>query len=137
MGEVVRSYEDLKVWQKAMLLVREVYAITESFPKKEQYRLSDQLCRAAVSIPSNIAEGSARRSTREYLRFVNIAYASLMECETQLRISCDLDYITQEALAGFLANTQELGKMLNALYASLNRKLNEKTTDHRILATEY
>lgn len=122
-----------------MALVTDVYRVTETFPKKEQYRLIDQLCRAVVSVPSNIAEGSARRSTKDYIRFINIAYASLMECETQLRIARQLDYIDELTAARLIQQTQEIGRMSNALYVSLKAKLSSKTptTDYRILNTEY
>lgn len=140
MTDKVTSYEDLKVWQKAMLLVTDIYRVTESFPKKEQYRLTDQLCRAAISVPSNIAEGSARRSTKDYIRFINIAYSSLMECETQIRIAEQLGYIDEISEARLLAQTQEIARMSNALYASLKSKLvatKLPSTEYRILNTEY
>lgn len=130
----VKGYEDLKVWQKAKSLVKDIYIVSERFPKKETYRLTDQLCRAAISIPANIAEGSARRSTKDYLRFINIAYSSLAECETHLHIACDLGYIEPKELRDLLDKTSEIGKMLNALYSSLKSKL--ESTGHRILDTE-
>ena len=136
----VTSYEDLQVWQKAMLLVTDVYRLTEAFPKKEQYRLTDQLCRAAISVPSNIAEGSARRSTKDYIRFVNIAYSSLMECETQIRIAEQLGYIDEVTKTRMIIQTQEIGKMSNALYTALKLKLDtpkSSSTEYRILNTEY
>lgn len=138
MTQKVTSYVDLTVWQKAMALVSSVYHATEDFPKKEQYRLVDQLCRAVVSVPSNIAEGSARRSTKDYIRFLNIAYSSLMECETQLRIAQQLEYLDEIALERMLRQTQEIGRMLNALLSSLKSKLEKPVaTEYRIQNTEY
>lgn len=98
----VRSYKDLIVWQKAMDLVELVYHLTKLFPKDEQYGLSNQLRRAAVSIPSNIAEGQARNSTAEFRNFLSIARGSLAELETQLLIAERLNYIEQKKLAGLM-----------------------------------
>ena len=119
---MIKSYKDLKVWQKGRELVRAVYVVTESFPKKEQYRLADQLCRAVVSVPSNIAEGSSRRSTQEYIRFVNIAFGSLVEVETQLILAMDLGYISEKELNTISNDVTELAKMLNALLNALTQK---------------
>lgn len=132
---MIRGYEDLRVWQKSKQFVKEIYLQTENFPSKEKYRLVDQLCRAAISVPANIAEGCSWRSTREYIRFVNIAYASLCECETHLHIACDLGYLKKEDLRQMLDMSSEIAKMLNALYTSLSEKL--KTTGYRIPDTEY
>ncbi len=120
----IRSYEQLKVWQKAMDFVERIYKAVEVFPKKEQYRLTDQLCRAAVSIPSNIAEGSSRKSTKEYARFVSIALGSVAETETQLTIARRLNYMDQETCSHLMAAMGEIGRMLNALYAALMEKIN-------------
>lgn len=115
----VRSYKDLIVWQKSMLLVKEIFKITQSFPKSEMYGLSSQLRRASVAIPSNIAEGSGRRSKKELLQFYSIAYGSALETETQLLIAKDLgfaktaDFVTVEALL------TEILKMLNAIMRNL------------------
>jgi four helix bundle protein len=142
-NEKIYSYEDLRVWQKAMQLVTDIYRITGSFPKNEQYRLVDQLYRAVISIPSNIAEGASRRSTKEYMRFINIAYSSLMECETQVRIAFNLSYIDDLMLRRLLNQTQEIGKMLNSLHAALKDKLESNgfsesdSTEYRIPTTEY
>lgn len=130
----IKGYEDLKVWHKARALVKDIYLASESFPQKETYRLTDQLCRAAISVAANIAEGSARRSTREYIRFINIAYSSLAECETHLHIAHDLGYLTNDQIGDLLDKSSEVGKMLNALYNALKKKLQD--TDHRILDTE-
>lgn len=118
----VRSYKDLIVWQKAMDLVELVYHLTKLFPKDEQYGLSNQLRRAAVSIPSNIAEGQARNSTAEFRNFLSIARGSLAELETQLLIAERLNYIEQEKLAGLMNIQTEINKMINALMNKLATK---------------
>jgi four helix bundle protein len=83
----VQSYRELIVWQKAMKLVQSIYSLTKDFPKEEVYALTSQIRRAAVSIPSNIAEGQGRDSTKEFLHHLSIAYGSLMEVETQILIA--------------------------------------------------
>ncbi len=123
MTDKIIDYTDLKAWQRSMDLVERVYLFTETMPRKELYRLTDQLCRSVISVPSNIAEGSSRRSTKEYIRFVNIAYASLMECETQLRIACKLKYMTSQMLTDMIEETRVIARMLNALLTALKKKL--------------
>jgi four helix bundle protein len=108
-----------------MTLTKQVYALTSDFPKTEQYGLTSQIRRSAVSIPSNIAEGSARGSTKEFVRFVNIALGSLAELETQLLIAVELKYLESEPLQFIFKETDILGKML--------RKLQHRLTD-RLLA---
>jgi four helix bundle protein len=88
-----RSFKDLIVWQKAYRLVLEVYKITKTFPRSETYGLTQQIRRAAISLPSNIAEGYGRKHKAEYQQFLSIAYASLLELETQYLLSLDLNYI--------------------------------------------
>lgn len=118
----VRSYRDLVVWQKAYDLSLAVYRATRDFPKDEVYGLRSQLRRAAVSIPSNIAEGYGRRTTAEYTRSLNIAYGSNCELETQLSLAADLDYIDR-AVAGRLGQqTAEVERMLTALRRALARR---------------
>ncbi|OGM05630.1 hypothetical protein A2125_00450 [Candidatus Woesebacteria bacterium GWB1_43_5] len=91
----MQSYKELIVWQKSIKLVKEIYNVTKRFPKSELFALVDQIRRASVSIPSNIAEGYGRRSHKEYLQFYSIAYGSALEVETQLIISKELGFITQ------------------------------------------
>jgi four helix bundle protein len=88
-----KSFKDLIVWQKAYRLVLEVYKITKTFPRSETYGLTQQIRRAAISLPSNIAEGYGRKHKAEYQQFLSIAYASLLELETQYLLSLDLNYI--------------------------------------------
>ncbi len=119
----IKSYRDLKVWQLSMDLAELIYCLTESFPKHELYQLSSQMQRAAVSIPSNIAEGHARESTKEFLRFLSIALGSLAELETQLVLAQRRAYIDKEKLETTLGKTDEMGKMLRGLQKSLKAKL--------------
>lgn len=117
----IRSYKELRVWQGGMDVVEAVYRISASFPKSEMYGLTSQIRRAAVSVPSNIAEGHARSSTREYLNHVSIAQGSLAEIETQIEIARRLGYVRD--VNSFFERAARLGKQLYALRDSLNRKL--------------
>ncbi|MBQ7454263.1 MAG: four helix bundle protein [Selenomonadaceae bacterium] len=111
----VSDYRDLVVWQKSMDLTVEIYRLTKNLPKDELYGLTNQLRRAAISIPSNIAEGSARLSTKEYLRFLSIARGSKVEIETQLLLCVKLGYLQQSDMDNALNLCTEVGKMLNAI----------------------
>ncbi len=113
----------MDVWKKSIKLVKHIYKITSSFPREEMYSLTSQLRRSSVSIPSNIAEGRARESTKEYLRFVEIAYSSLAEVETQLIISSELNFLGNESVDKLLLETAEIGRMLNGLSKSLKARL--------------
>jgi len=115
----MEDYRDLIVWKRSMELVRAVYALTKQLPKEEIFALSNQLRRAVVSVPSNIAEGYGRNSKQDYLRFLNIARGSKNEVETQLQICQMLGYLKQEDLADTLAVCTEVGKMLNAPICSV------------------
>ena len=119
---MVKSYRDLIVWQKAMDLTTEIYRLTKKLPKDELYALTNQLRRAAVSIPSNIAEGNAHFSTREYLRFLSIARGSTAEVETQLLVCVKLNYLSQEDIASAVSLLDETGRMLNSMIKKLRDK---------------
>jgi four helix bundle protein len=114
-----QSYQELIAWQKAMHLVGEIYRSTQEFPREERYGLTDQLRRAAVSVPGNIAEGQARFSSKEFYRFLSHARGSLAEVETQLLIAKDLGYLDQPRSQSLLSATAELGRVLNGLIASI------------------
>jgi four helix bundle protein len=116
---IVQSYRDLVVWKKSMAFVLDVYRCTQAFPKIETYDLTAQLRRAAVSVPSNIAEGQARLSTGEFKQFLGNARGSLMEVETQILIARDLGYLDQNQSQTLLASAAEVGRILNGLLASL------------------
>ena len=113
------NYKELKVWQKAMDLTVEVYKIVKLLPKEETYALSDQMRRAVVSIPSNIAEGQGRNSDKEFIQFLSIARGSLWELETQIEICLRIGYIDQSLATNTNNLIAEISKMLNALSNSL------------------
>jgi four helix bundle protein len=115
---MAQSYKQLIAWRKAMDLVTEIYRVTRNFPRDEMYSLTSQLRRAAVSIPSNIAEGQARYSRREFYRFLTIARGSLAEIETQITIAKSLEYLTSASNNLLLFKVAELGRILNGLISS-------------------
>ena len=117
-----QSYRDLDVWRKSMAVVKDVYVLTDQFPKTEIYCLTNQIRRAAISIPSNIAEGKARHSNKEFGRYLHIARGSLAELETQLLISQDLNYATADKIEPLLQNAAEVGRMLSGLIKTLNQE---------------
>jgi len=116
---MVMTYKDLKVWEKSMDLVSEVYRLVKLFPKEEHYALSDQMRRAAVSIPSNIAEGYERFNTKEYLRFLMIARGSKAELETQLLICERIELLTHQQASTALSLCDEVGRMISAIREKL------------------
>lgn len=118
----MNSYKDLIVWKKSVDMVVQLYDYISDFPKNESYALSDQMRRAAISIPSNIAEGYERSTTAEYIRFLMIARGSKAELETQLHICNQLKMGGEEKNSVLQSNCEEIGKMLNSLISSLNRK---------------
>ena len=109
------GFEKLNVWHKAKDLVLDIYRITKSFPKEELYTLTSQLRRAAISIPSNLAEGTSRKTNRDKAHFTTLAFSSLMEVANQLIISYELGYIPEETYLQTREQIQEIGRMLNAL----------------------
>ncbi len=117
----VKNYQDLIAWQKAMDLVEDVYKASRDFPREEVYALTSQIRRAAVSVPSNIAEGQGRRTTADFLRHLSIAYGSLREVETQILIAQRLKYIVIGKVESVLSRAGEVGRLLNGLMASLER----------------
>jgi len=117
-----RSYRDLIAWQKSMKFVTDIYVATQRFPSAELYGLTSQLRRAAVSVPSNIAEGQARFSQREFHHFLSLARGSLTEIETQLLIARNLKYLQPDKAGALLADADELGRVLNGLIASIKNR---------------
>jgi four helix bundle protein len=115
------SYKDLIAWRKAMQLVTDIYRVTQGFPRGELYGLTNQLRRAAVSVPSNIAEGQARYSAKEFRHFLSLSRGSLVEAETQLIIGQNLGYLPVEQGQTLLDQTAELGRVLNGLIASIKQ----------------
>lgn len=121
----IKSYRDLLIWQKSMLLAKQVYQLSQSFPKEETYGLTNQIRRACVSVPSNIAEGHARRSSAEFRNFLSIANGSLAEIDTQQQLAADLDYIKTSESESLYNLIIELRKMITALQSKLSAKSQE------------
>ena len=119
----IRSYRDLDVWKLGMKLAASTYEATAGFPPAERYGLSSQLQRCAVSIPSNIAEGHQRDSTRDFLRFLSIAQGSLAELETQLLLAAELGLVGTTTIEQLLTDAAGLGRMLNGLQSKLRSRL--------------
>jgi four helix bundle protein len=111
----MRGYQDLAAWQKAMSLVTDIYRATRTFPKEEMFGLASQLRRAAVSVPSNLAEGYSRNSRNELHHFIGQARGSVAELETQIEIAKNLGYFSGEAAGEFLSRLAEVGRMLTGL----------------------
>src|SRR5215471_7445505 len=110
----MKSFRELRVWQAAMMLVEKVYRPTHDFPKQETYGLTSQIRRAAISIPSNVAEGHTREHLKEYLHHLSMAQASLAELETQLEIAVRLGYLLQERFKQIQTDINSLGKQMYA-----------------------
>ncbi len=123
---MVKSYKDLTVWQKSMDMVVDVYALTKSFPHSEVFGLASQMQRAAVSIPSNVAEGCERGTQGDFARFLSIASGSVAELETQILVATRLGYLSPEATTPVLSLCDETGKMLRVL-----RKTVLANSDHK------
>lgn len=116
------NYQKLEVWKKSMELVTNVYALVKKLPKEETFALSDQMRRAAVSMPSNIAEGQSR-GTKEFIQFLKVARGSQSELETQLLICERLNYLTRGDIESSLNLLEEISKMVSSLIRNLNSKL--------------
>jgi four helix bundle protein len=115
----IRDYKDLHVWQKGMELAKQVYLLTNRFPSEEKFGLVSQMLRAAISIPSNIAEGQARKTTGEFVQFLSHAEGSAAELDTQLRLSTDLGYCVSADLSEVFRLLTDVQKMLKRLRQSL------------------
>lgn len=126
------SFEKLNVWQEAKKLVVDVYHLLDEFPKFEKYALCDQIRRAIVSVPSNIAEGCGRVSIREQVHFLEIAYGSLLEAFNQLLIAIELNYITEKSVEEIKPTIDAVAKMLNGLRNSNLKKLEDQTSTKQL-----
>ena len=115
-----KDYRDLIVWQKAMALARRAYAVTAALPRKESYALVAQMRRAAVSIPSNIAEGHGRLTDLQFRHFLGNARGSLYELQTQMELAGDLGYLDQQTARNLMDQGSEVARLINGLVASLN-----------------
>ena len=113
-----RNHRDLIVWQRAMELAETLYIVTRKFPADERFGLTSQMRRAAVSIPSNIAEGQGRAGATEFIRFLRIAYASLREVETQVLLAERFEYLDARQTGRLMDLTAEVGRLLNGLMKS-------------------
>ena len=120
----IKNYKDLIVWQKSIDLVAGIYVLLDKLPKKEMYALASQMRRAAISIPSNIAEGHERKSTKEYVNFLSIAQGSRAELETQLFLCIKLQYLSEEETKNAFELLSEISKMIKVMSKTLNRELN-------------
>jgi four helix bundle protein len=118
----VNSYRDLLVWQKGIALVKSMYVMTQQFPSDERFGLTAQMRRAAVSVPSNIAEGQARRTTGEFINSISHAEGSIAELDTQLVLAMELGFCTKAAADGAFIAIDELRRMLNGLRRKLDSK---------------
>ena len=113
------GFEKLEVWKLSVDFAEQIYLCTRSFPSDERFGLTNQLRRAAVSISSNIAEGSGRLSSKDFVRFLSIAYGSLLECISQLHVAYRLKYIEAETLANLVLLAESIARMLSRLRTSL------------------
>jgi len=121
------SFRDLLVWQKAMVLATEVYRVTEHFPRTETYGLTNQLRRAVVAVPSDIAEGKGRLSKREFVQMLSRARGSLFEVVTQIEIGKNLDYVGEPEFEQVSKHCAEVGRLLNGLIRAIRHSLRAKS----------
>jgi four helix bundle protein len=119
---VIGNHRDLIVWQKALQLAVAIYHATAAFPRAEAFGLTAQLRKAAVSVPSNLAEGSARRTSADFLSFLHIARGSQAEVDTQLRLALALGYLSDRTATDLLAQTDEVGRLLTAVIHGIRRR---------------
>ncbi len=119
----ISTYKDLIVWQKAIQLVTDVYALTKTFPADERFGIISQINRAVISVPSNIAEGWSRELSKNYLQFLRVSRGSLMEVETMILISKNLNYINEKDFIEINKKTEEVGKILQGLIKSVQQKI--------------
>ncbi len=115
----MHNYKELKVWQKVRVLVKTVYQLTKDFPKEESFGLVSQMRRAVISIPSNIAEGAGRETSKVFCRFLDITYGSSFELETQLLLCFDLEYISEAVSSETETQIKEIQRMLYAFKSKL------------------
>ena len=127
------SFQKLKLWQETKKLVVDVYHLLDNFPEFEKFALCDQIRRAIVSVPSNIAEGSGRRSLKEQIHFLEIAYGSLMETYNQLLIAIELTYITEESVEAIKPSIDAVAKMINGLSNSYSEKLEKQASTKQLI----
>ncbi|MDE6578834.1 MAG: four helix bundle protein, partial [Muribaculaceae bacterium] len=128
-----KSYKELRIWQRSLDLVEEIYGLVKLFPKEETYALSDQMRRAAISIPSNIAEGNGRYTNKDFLKFLSFSRGSLYELATQIEICSRLGYGLPSSINSINLLIEEIGKMINRMISyRLNREKNKFHQDSLI-----
>lgn len=125
------GFEKLEVWQDARLFVTDIYKTTKQYPNEERYNLCSQIQRASISIVSNIAEGLSRNSDKEKVRFIEIAYGSLMEVYCQLQISVDLFYISAQQFDTLKLSIDKIANKLNALNRSINNRSKSESKSNK------
>ena len=140
--EPIRSYRDLRVWRLGMFVAGEAYAIARTLPSEERFELSAQIRRAAVSIPSNIAEGHGRKHLGDYVRSLSVANGSLKELETEVLLAAKFGMISRDRVKRFLTASERLGRMLTVLLQRLRNRLDHQRsprfpTTHHPLPTTY
>jgi len=135
MSKKVERFEDLIAWQKARVLVREIYRASSRRPFSRDFALSNQIRRAAISVPSNIAEGFERSRRTEFHQFLSVAKASCGEVRTQLYIACDIGYIDDDTLWTLLGAAEEVGRIIGGLRAKIAVKREPLSTQHSALST--
>jgi four helix bundle protein len=121
------AFKELDAWQQAMYLVERIYKVTALFPREDLYGLTSQMRRAAVSVPSNVAEGYCRRSTKAYAYHVSVALGSHAELETCIELACRLGFLSSEERVAFEASTSSVGRLLSGLHRSLEDKIARST----------
>ncbi len=131
MKKKIKSFRDLETWQEAMTLVQMIYRVTEKLPSSEQFGLTNQIRRAAVSIPSNIAEGHGRLGTRELSHHLSITRGSLCEVQTQLILCVQLQFLSREESADVWHKSEEVARLLNGFIRSLNANPTQKKPNVR------
>ena len=122
---MAESFRDVVAWQKSMLLVTEVYRISSNFPRREMYGLTRQVRAAAVSVPSNIAEGKGRQTKKDYLQFLYRARGSSLEVQTQLEIALNLDFVDKVTFASISEQAAEAGRVLNGLITNVEQQIEQ------------
>lgn len=122
MNATFKSHRDLEVWQRSMRLAKRIYQVTQKFPRDERFGLTNQLRRAAVSVPSNLAEGHARFGSGEFSRFISITMGSVAELETQILLSRELGYVDAAVAEDVLGELDGIGKMLRGLAKSIQKR---------------
>lgn len=119
MVETIKSFKQLKIWQKGIEIVKDIYELTRSFPKDEQYGLTSQMKRSAISIPTNIAEGFKRYHAKEYRQFLHVALGSAAELETELIIARELGFVPEDRLKSLFEKLDHLARMISSLLKKL------------------